>query len=64
MMPTGIPRAARVNEVGEDTTYRAMNGRISVNGIPTVPVQEQLPVVTDGQPADVMAAAVAGETLF
>ncbi|HYG99948.1 MAG TPA: SpoIVB peptidase S55 domain-containing protein [Terriglobales bacterium] len=60
MMSTVFSALQGMNEYGEDTTYR-MQGRINVDGYPTVSLQNMFAPVDGGNPAAALAAAAVGE---
>ena len=60
MMTTVFNALHGMNEYGEEVTYR-MDGRISVNGYPSVGLQNLFSATDGGQPAAVMAALSVGD---
>jgi len=60
MMVTVFNALHGMNEYGEEITYR-MNGRINVQGYPTVTVQNMFSPTDGGQPAAVLAAISLGD---
>lgn len=60
MMATVFNALQGMNEYGEDTTYR-MQGRISVDGYPTVSLQNMFAPADGGNPAAALAASAVGE---
>jgi SpoIVB peptidase S55 len=60
MMTTVFNALHGMNEYGEEVTYR-MDGRISVDGYPSVGLQNLFSATDGGQPAAVMAALSVGD---
>src|SRR6202522_2677792 len=60
MMATVFNALHGVNEYGEETTYR-MNGSISVDGYPDVPMQDMFAAADGGQPGAMLAAISLGD---